>query len=293
MTEVLHGVDVVHPVFVHHPEHNHPLQLPHDRRRDLLLLGVVNLQGLGGETPGQVLRRHLRRFRLCQLDAVFGEEGTLQSGHDRFVALGIQTLLLSVCAVGGVGDDGRNHAGDHIPDIPAIQNLLALAVDNLPLLVHHVVVLQGALAGLEVPGLHAGLRTLNGPGEHFVFNGQVFVQVQLIHNAGDAVAAEQADQIVLQAQVKPGLAGVALPSGAAPQLVVDAAGVVPLGTDDEESSGGADLFRLALDLLLVLLVALRVPLPGAENLLVGGFSVAGSLGNHLVGETRFAQVVFG
>ena len=35
-----HGVDVVHPVLVHHPEHHDPLQLPHELVAQLLLPGL-------------------------------------------------------------------------------------------------------------------------------------------------------------------------------------------------------------------------------------------------------------
>ena len=67
--------------------------------------------------------------------------------------------------------------GDHILydtlHIHAVQHLLTLAIDDLALLVHHVVVLQGTLTGLEVSRLHAGLGVLNALGEHPVLNGHV------------------------------------------------------------------------------------------------------------------------
>ena len=65
------------------------------------------------------------------------------------------------------------------------------------------------------------------------------------------LAAEQAHQVVLQAQVEPALAGVALTAGTAAELVVDPAGLVALGADDEQAPGRPDLLRLRADLLLV------------------------------------------
>ena len=53
-----------------------------------------------------------------------------------------------------------------------------------------------------------------------------------LHDRRDAVAGEDAHQIVVERQVEARRARVALAAGAAAQLVVDAAGLVPLGADD-------------------------------------------------------------
>lgn len=49
-----------------------------------------------------------------------------------------------------------------------------------------------------------------------------------------ALLAEQAQKVVLERQVEAGLARVALPPGAAAQLVVDAPRLVALGADDAQ-----------------------------------------------------------
>ena len=66
----------------------------------------------------------------------------------------------------------------------------------------------------------------------------------------DPVGLEQPHQVVLERQVEPGLARVALPAGATAQLVVDPARLVPLGADDVQAAGVVDLVVLGLDLLL-------------------------------------------
>ena len=95
---------------------------------------------------------------------------------------------------------------------------------------------QHGLAGLEVPGLHGGLGVLDGLGQHLVLDGGVLVQVELLHHVLDPLAAEEAHQVVLQGDIEPGLAGVALAAGAAAELVVDPAGFVALCADDEEDA---------------------------------------------------------
>src|SRR5690606_37287725 len=52
--------------------------------------------------------------------------------------------------------------------------------------------------------------------------------------------------VVAQRQVETGLAGVALTSGAAAKLVVDASRLVPLGAEDVQTARVADLLALLL-----------------------------------------------
>ena len=60
----------------------------------------------------------------------------------------------------------------------------------------------------------------------------------------DPVGLEQPHQLVLERQVEPGLARVALAAGATAQLVVDAARLVALGAEDVEAADVADLVVL-------------------------------------------------
>ena len=62
------------------------------------------------------------------------------------------------------------------------------------------------------------------------------VWAEAVEDAVDAVAGEQAHEVVLGGQVEARLARVALATGAAAQLVVDAARLVALGAEDEEAA---------------------------------------------------------
>ena len=151
-----------------------------------------------------------------------------------------------------MGDGGVHHVHDDVLHVQTVQHLLALAVDDLALLVHDVVVLQHGLTRLEVAGLHGGLRLLDGAGEDLLLDGGVLVDVQPLHHVGDAVAAEQAHEVVLQRDIEPRFAWVALTAGTAAELVVDTAGVVALGADDEQAAGLTHAVGFAGDLGLVL-----------------------------------------
>ena len=64
------------------------------------------------------------------------------------------------------------------------------------------------------------------------------------------LAGEDAHQVVFERQVEAAGARIALPAGAAAKLVVDAAGLVPLGADDVQAAHLGDLAALFLHLLL-------------------------------------------
>src|SRR5262249_60390925 len=97
--------------------------------------------------------------------------------------------------------------------------LAAQPVDDLPLLVHHVVVLEEMLADLEVPGLDALLRRADGAGDELVLDRLALLHAQAVHDALDALGAEDAEEVVFQGEVEARRARVALPSRTTAQLV--------------------------------------------------------------------------
>ena len=154
------------------------------------------------------------------------------------------------------------HVLDGLLQVLPVQHLTALLVNDLALGVHHVVVLQHVFPGLEVSGFHLLLGVLDGVGQHFLLDGGVFVHTQLLHHVHHPLRAEQAHDVVLQGQEEPGLAGVTLPAGTAPELVVNAAGLVALSAQDEQAAHLPDPVGLRLDLRLVPGLRLRELLPG-------------------------------
>ena len=173
---------MVHPVLVHHPEHDHPLQLPHggfprlhpvrhglvDHPLPLGVVGPGRVQQLLGQLGGGgVLRLGLKLPHL-----LFGEQAQqVGGGGPEFLAAQVPVRL--------GGHRPRHRGGQHIlhraVDVLPVQHLPPLLVDDLPLGVHHIVVLQHGFPGLEVPGLHLLLGVLNGVGQHFLVQGGVLV----------------------------------------------------------------------------------------------------------------------
>jgi hypothetical protein len=98
----------------------------------------------------------------------------------------------------------------------------ALGVDDGALLVEHLVVLQDVLADLEVLLLDLRLGAADGLGDHARLDRHVVRHVESRHDRLDEVAVEAPHQVVVERQVEPRLALVALAAGAPAQLVVDA-----------------------------------------------------------------------
>ena len=286
LAQLVHVVDVVHPVAVDAAQQADALQLPHQGRAVAGFLVGKDLHAAVVKGVGHPLG---------------GQAGQLAVGVVE-VAVGGQPAVV-VAAEGGKVPGGLvlarqeegaaavhvvpQHLVDVGADVLAVQHLVALAIDDLALLVHDVVVAQHVFADLEVAALQLFLGALDGGGDHPGLDGGVLVQAHGVHQVLDPLASKQAHQVVLQAEVEAGGAGVALTAGAAPQLVVDAAALVPFGADDEQAAGLPDLLGLLGDLVLILAVQLVEAGPGGQDVGVGGVAVAVGLdqqGFHLLGQ---------
>ncbi len=129
-----------------------------------------------------------------------------------------------------------DHIADDGPEVLLAEHPMALLVDDLPLLVDHIVVLQEMLADVEVVALHPDLSAFDSLADQIVLDGDVFLHPRPLHEALDPVPAEAAHQVVLQGDVETGGARVTLTPGAAPQLVVNTPRFVSLGTQDVETT---------------------------------------------------------
>ena len=285
---------MVHPVFVHHAQHDHPLELTHQGRAvgagaeglfARVIDGVRHLLHPRGHGGG------VRLLQILDLHIAAAQEQPLK-GFERFVEL---LLVLGVAAREAVGHRGAHellqHAADLALQVLAVQHLPSLAVDDLALLVHDVVVFQDVLTGLEVAAFNGFLGLLDGAGEHLGVQRGVLIHLEAVHHAHDALRAEEAHDIVRHGEVEAALAGVALTSASAAELVVDAAGFVPLGAQDEEAAHRADLFGLGGGHFLMRRHALAEEGAGGGDGLVVGIGKAGGFGDHGVVVPRLAQVV--
>ena len=133
-------------------------------------------------------------------------------------------------------DDLVDPLEDLLAEVVALEHAAALRVDDLALLVEHVVVLEHLLAHVEVHLLDALLGALDALRQHLVLDRLILARAELVEDRVDAVAREEAHELILGREEEARLARVALAAGAAAQLVVDAARLVALGADHVQAA---------------------------------------------------------
>jgi len=82
------------------------------------------------------------------------------------------------------------------------QDLVALLVDHLALVVGNIVVLQQLLAHVEVAGFHLALGTFDGARHDAGLNGLAFGHLQPVHDGPHTVARKDAHERIVQGQVE-------------------------------------------------------------------------------------------
>ena len=124
-----------------------------------------------------------------------------------------------------------------MPGIIGVEGFVAVTVNHLALLVHHVVVLQRVLAAHVVALLDALLRVFHAAVEKRMLEFLTIFQPETFHDAGHAVGcAEVAHQIVFEAHVEAGGTRVALAGATAAQLTIDPARFVAFGAKNIQAA---------------------------------------------------------
>ena len=135
-------------------------------------------------------------------------------------------------------------SSDQVAAVAAVENPLAVAVDALPLLVHHLVVFEQVLADFEVAALRPSSGRLRCGGETIRLSiASPSFMPSRVSSVLDPLAGEDPHQVVFERQVEAAAAGIALAAATAAKLHVDAAGFVPLGADDVQAAELGDFLR--------------------------------------------------
>src|SRR6185312_5407148 len=142
-------------------------------------------------------------------------------------------------------DDVAAHVDDRLGDAFAVEQFVALLVDDLALVVRGVVELQQVLADVEVVRLDLALRLFDLAADHAVLDRVVFLHAEHAHEARDTLAHEDADEVVFERKIEAARARVALAARTAAELVVDAPRFMALGADDAKAAE-ADDFLVAI-----------------------------------------------
>ena len=95
-----------------------------------------------------------------------------------------------------------NHVGNVHTDSFTHEGMTTALVDDLSLLVHHVIVLKQTLTDTEVVFLDFLLGTFDALVDHLVFNHLTFLKTETVHNSGDAVAGKEAHELVFERHIE-------------------------------------------------------------------------------------------
>ena len=104
-----------------------------------------------------------------------------------------------------------------------IEDVIALLVNHLALIVGHVIVFKQLFARVKVARFNFALGAFNAACHHAGFDGFAFWHFEAVHDGAHAVARKNAHEWIVQAQIKTRRARVTLTARTTAQLVVNAA----------------------------------------------------------------------
>jgi hypothetical protein len=136
----------------------------------------------------------------------------------------------------GVVQDAFAHRRDGFRDIVALEQLVALRVDDLALIVGDVVVFEQLLADVEVARLDLALRRFQRTRDERMLDRLALGHLQALHDRLQAITGKNAQQRIIEGEVEARRPGIALATGTAAQLVVDAPRLVTFRADDVQAA---------------------------------------------------------
>src|SRR5829696_7979825 len=248
LAQVVHLVEVLPPAGIYHREQRpalgllergHPVAAcepaPLQLGGPLVPLGLALLEALVGVLEDH--REDLGGRKSLDIDSFEIYPAGIEAVH-----LGREGVQVPVLGVDILGDVFRDDCCKHVVhvgfrvDVLAHQDVAPYRVDHLALLVEDVVVLEYALAHLEVAALDLLLGAPHGVGDHTGLDGHILFEPDTLDDPLHSLAAEEPQELVLEGQVEPRLAGIPLPTRAASELVVYTARFVTLGAEDVQAA---------------------------------------------------------
>ncbi len=195
LLQVIHGQEVILPVRINHPEHDHLLELTHERLAEFLLLFLIGILYTGEDLfangfAAEVLKVNgaVKMERELTVDRI-GQ------------ALEVPPLFIHLFLTVEVQNPVQpflDHFKDGIGDNLTLQDPAPLLIDHGALFVHDIVIFQELLPDVEVVALNLLLGVFNGPRDHSVFDRNPLFHPQPLHEAGDAIGTEDPHEVVLQ-----------------------------------------------------------------------------------------------
>ncbi len=236
----IHMIQMFHPLIIDHAQHDNLLQLAHNRLGIFLFPGGITFLGNLHQRFLKLVAAHSLQIFLFQpafrcIDCLRILDQPVQRP---FFRIQFFTCIL----VHFRRNNLMHHIHDIIPQMIAHEHLAALRINNLTLLIHNIVIFQHILTHIKIARFHFLLRMFNGPRNEFMLNRFILFHAQLIHDRCNIISSEQAQQIILQRQIKPRRPRITLAPSTAAQLIVDTARLMPLGAKNAQTTELRDAF---------------------------------------------------
>ena len=119
----------------------------------------------------------------------------------------------------------------------SIQDTTTLAVDNLSLIIHNLIVLQQVFTNTKVVTLDLLLCFLNCTGKHLMLNLLTIRNTHCVEHIDQFFRTEQTHQIIFQRNIETGFTRISLSTGTSTQLIINTTGFMTLGTNDFQTTG--------------------------------------------------------
>src|SRR5690606_5589796 len=241
LTQVIQSLQMATPLRINGLQEHRTLEVAPVRLAYHINLGLQQTLGLIDNAIVQIIVSQIGFFLQHFSQRQLNLEGALQSSSQaRDIPLLFHRVLRHVFTE-QTADSRFTQAADGVGNISGLQHFVTLGVDHLALIVGHVVILQQLFTNIEVAGLDLALGRLDGTSHHTGFDRLALWQTQTLHNGAHPVTGEDAHQRIFQRQVEARGTWVTLTTGTTTQLVVDTAGLVPLGTNNAQTTRLFDL----------------------------------------------------
>ena len=229
LTQLVHGFNVGHPFFINALQDDHAFQL------------LQNMLAHFGGTRIQMSHRLLikegcnlglgQSCQISRLQVVVGQYlGNITQQGRQIPFLGM--LADAAVTVHDILGGGFQHEQYLVMQVLAGEYILTLLIDNGTLLVQYIVIFQHGFTNVKVAAFHLLLGVFQRFADHLDLDGHGVIHTDFVQHGFKAVTAKQTHQIVIHRDIELAAANIALASGTAAQLVINAAALMALGADD-------------------------------------------------------------
>jgi len=146
-----------------------------------------------------------------------------------------------------VFDHFMAHVGDGLAQVIGGHYIAALVINNLTLVIHHIIIFQQVFTDVIVAGFHLFLGLFNGPVDPGVHNGFAFFQAEFLHQPVHTFPAKDTHQVIFHAEEEFRITRVTLTAGTTAQLVINTAAFMTFSAQHEQTTGFENLLFIGFD----------------------------------------------